>query len=180
MRPSQPKGRLRPLAGQKPVDEARREAVTASDPVIHVQLGLFAGVELSLVPQHRPPPVPRSRVQAAEGRGEHRQFGNTVRDLLDHRRKPLGLPLPRPGPCRARGMPSPQPQVLFTGKEHVGTGGDFPVDLERPGRTALEGIPELLAIVQVIGDHDPCRAGGLHGLDDQLRGALRQGSEYAA
>src|SRR5271165_6044984 len=70
-------------------------------------------------------------------------------------------------------------QVFFIADQHVHILYDAIDDLYRL-RIAAPKVPKLLAIVQVKRDGGAGRAGGLHGLDNQLASGLRKSRENAA
>ncbi len=84
VRPAQVDGFLFRLAAQQAVEEPGREAVSAADPVVHIQLAGGRDIGLAVDPGHRAPTVVVGGMDLAQGGGNHLDLRIFTDDLVDH------------------------------------------------------------------------------------------------
>ena len=77
-------GKLRTLAGEETINQARSERVSAADPIVNFEILAFLGlVEIAIAIADGAPIVSRGRLCFAK-RGRYHLEGVVLYDLLDH------------------------------------------------------------------------------------------------
>ena len=172
MRPAQLDCFLRRLAGERAVEKSRREPVTTADTIEHVQLARRRDMRLAIDPGHRAPIMPVRHMHLAQCRGDDLDLRMFLYHAIDHPEKRAGIELGFRGNLRT-GNAQTLLQVLFIAYEHIDILDDAG-DHRNRAILAARYLPELLPEIQIEGDNGAGCLGGLHALDDQLRGRFRE------
>ncbi len=167
--------------GEEAVDEAGGEGVAAAYAVEDFEVGHGAGfVELALVEADGAPVVDAGRFGVAEGGGYGLEVGVGRRPQCESScgRRPIrarrGLRL-TPSILKPRAAVKSSSLPIMTST----MGGELAVDFGGLG-LAADGLPEGVAVVEVVGDDGAVLAGGDHGFLADVGGGFGERAEDAA
>ena len=163
---------LRTLAGQESVDQSGGKRIASANAIIDFKIpahGRFVKNPVRVA--DRAPIVAAGRICLAQGRSHHAE-GKLLDHLLDHLLERFDLDIgnvfvhPRHFKAKRRR------EVFLVAEHYIHQRGQLAIDLLRPFLAAY-GLPERLAVVQIVGDNYAMPAGCLHRFHGDPRRRLR-------